>query len=254
MKHKMSITKSPQSQRLKVFIDSTGMSITEFGKQCQIPSSSSLHQVVSKGKVPSTKVLNKIIFRFPQLNYDWVMLGYGEMLIGDKNEIKRNNSAYKRLEKLKKVKNTIKLEGAAKRLDEFIASTSMNYSEFSRQCGLKHPKNILAVCRQGQQPTGKLMDKILLRFPQLNYDWVMLGYGEMIDTDKKNKRQVISKEQLEQSESYQEMMDIIDQEVMDEQKPAFSIDVEVLWNRVDSLEKRMSEIEKRLSNINREFY
>ena len=150
----MSITKSPQSQRLKVFIDTTGMSITEFGKQCQIPSSSTLHQVVSEGKVPSTKVLNKIIFRFPQLNYDWVML----------------------------------------------------------------------------------------------------GYGEMIDTDKKNKRQVISKEQLEQSESYQEMMDIIDQEVMDEQKPAFSIDVEVLWNRVDSLEKRMSEIEKRLSNINREFY
>jgi DNA repair exonuclease SbcCD ATPase subunit len=56
----------------------------------------------------------------------------------------------------------------------------MNYSEFSRQCSLKHPKNILAVCRQGQQPTGKLMDKIIKRFPQLNYDWVMLGYGEMI--------------------------------------------------------------------------
>ena len=78
------------------------------------------------------------------------------------------------------MKNTTTLEGAAKRLDEFILSTSMNYSEFSRQCGLKHPKNILAVCRQGQQPTGKLMDKIIKRFPQLNYDWVMLGYGEMI--------------------------------------------------------------------------
>ena len=78
------------------------------------------------------------------------------------------------------MKKTIKLEGAAKRLDDFITSTSMNYSEFSRQCGLKHPKNILAVCRQGQQPTGKLMDKIIFRFPQLNYDWVMLGYGEMI--------------------------------------------------------------------------
>ena len=72
---------SPQSKRLKVFIDSTGMSVREFGKQCQIPSSSSLHNVIALGKPPSTKLLDKIILRFPQLNYDWVLLGYGEMIV-----------------------------------------------------------------------------------------------------------------------------------------------------------------------------
>ena len=72
---------SPQSKRLKEFINTTGMSITEFGKQCQIPSSSSLHNVIALGKPPSTKLLDKIILRFPQLNYDWVLLGYGEMIV-----------------------------------------------------------------------------------------------------------------------------------------------------------------------------
>jgi len=72
---------SPQSKRLKVFIDTTGMSLTEFGKQCKIPSTSSIHNVVALGKTPSTKLLDKIITRFPQLNHDWVLLGYGEMIV-----------------------------------------------------------------------------------------------------------------------------------------------------------------------------
>lgn len=72
---------SPQSDRLKEFIDYTGMSVSQFGKQCDFASSSTLHNVISLGKTPSQKVLDKIITRFPQLNYDWVVLGYGEMIV-----------------------------------------------------------------------------------------------------------------------------------------------------------------------------
>lgn len=72
---------SPQSKRLKVFIEHTGMSVREFSKQCKLPSSSSLHHVITNGKTPSAKLLDKIIKRFPQLNHDWVLLGYGEMII-----------------------------------------------------------------------------------------------------------------------------------------------------------------------------
>jgi hypothetical protein len=72
---------SAQSERLKEFIEHTGMSVSQFGKQCDFPSSSTLHNVISLGKRPSQKVLDKIITRFPQLNYDWVVLGYGEMIV-----------------------------------------------------------------------------------------------------------------------------------------------------------------------------
>ena len=70
-----------QSARLKQFIDHTGMTVSQFGKQCGFASASTLHNVIAGGKTPSQKVLEKIINRFPQLNYDWIVLGYGEMIV-----------------------------------------------------------------------------------------------------------------------------------------------------------------------------
>ena len=52
---------SAQSDRLKGFIEYTGMSVSQFGKQCDFASSSTLHNVISLGKTPSQKVLDKII-------------------------------------------------------------------------------------------------------------------------------------------------------------------------------------------------
>ncbi len=77
----MSENVSTQSLRLKKFIAETGYSVFEFGKQCGIPSSKTMSDIIVKGKVPSPKVLDKIINRFPQLNHDWVVLGYGEMIV-----------------------------------------------------------------------------------------------------------------------------------------------------------------------------
>ena len=73
--------KSPQSQRLDEFRLSTGYSITEFSNQCQIKSPSTFHKVISEGLTPSSKILDKVIKRFPMLNHDWVVLGYGEMIV-----------------------------------------------------------------------------------------------------------------------------------------------------------------------------
>jgi predicted transcriptional regulator len=72
---------SAQSSRLKQFIEHTGMTVSQFGKQCGFASASTLHNVIAVGKTPSQKVLEKIISRFPQLNYDWIILGFGEMIV-----------------------------------------------------------------------------------------------------------------------------------------------------------------------------
>ena len=94
--------KSPQSQRLDEFRLSTGYSITEFSNQCQIKSPSTFHKVISEGLTPSPKILDKVIKRFPMLNHDWVVLGYGEMIVkglqtqetGVNSLNKSNDSAY----------------------------------------------------------------------------------------------------------------------------------------------------------------
>jgi len=94
--------KSPQSQRLDKFRLSTGYSITEFSNQCQIKSPSTFHKVISEGLTPSSKILDKVVKRFPMLNHDWVVLGYGEMIVkglqtqetGVNSLNKSNDSAY----------------------------------------------------------------------------------------------------------------------------------------------------------------
>jgi len=92
----MSENVSPQSLRLKKFIAETGYSVFEFGKQCGIPSSKTMSDIIVKGKVPSPKVLDKIINRFPQLNHDWVVLGYGEMIVqGMQKQAASSNSLKK---------------------------------------------------------------------------------------------------------------------------------------------------------------
>lgn len=72
---------SQQSERLSLFVAKTGYSISEFSRQCDIASPRTMTKIVTDGIAPTSKVLDKIITRFPQLNHDWVILGYGEMII-----------------------------------------------------------------------------------------------------------------------------------------------------------------------------
>ena len=72
---------SKQSLRLAEFVKETGYSVNAFAKECNIPSTRTMTQIIKEGRSPSGKVLDKIITRFPQLNHDWVVLGYGEMIV-----------------------------------------------------------------------------------------------------------------------------------------------------------------------------
>ena len=73
--------KSPQSERLALFVEKTGYTLSEFSRQCKIASPRTMTKIVTDGIAPTSKVLDKIITRFPQLNHDWVILGYGEMIV-----------------------------------------------------------------------------------------------------------------------------------------------------------------------------
>ena len=70
----------PQALRIKEFIHVTGLTHTEFGRQCGFKSARTVQSIYTDGKAPTDKALNKIVQRFPQLNYDWVLMGIGEMI------------------------------------------------------------------------------------------------------------------------------------------------------------------------------
>ena len=45
------------------------------------------------------------------------------------------------------------------------------------------------------------------------------------------------------------MLSVVDKEEKEDEMPATRVDAEMLWDRVDQLEKRLSALERRLSNI-----
>jgi hypothetical protein len=76
----MAPQRSP-GERLKAFFDSTTLSVREFASEIGNPEGyRTLYNVFSGKRDPSSKLVKSIIRRFPQLSYDWVFVGAGEML------------------------------------------------------------------------------------------------------------------------------------------------------------------------------
>ena len=70
-------------ERLKEFSKKKGFNVTNFEISLGI-GVGSISKTVSIGKAIGAKVLKKIIFKYPDLNVDWLFTGRGEMLWGAK--------------------------------------------------------------------------------------------------------------------------------------------------------------------------
>lgn len=73
--------KTTPNERLKAFFDSTTLSVREFAAEIGNPEGyRTLYNVFNGKREPSSKLVKTIIRRFPQLSYDWVFVGAGDML------------------------------------------------------------------------------------------------------------------------------------------------------------------------------
>ena len=138
-------TINPRAERLKKFIEFTGMTAREFAKQCELKSITSILSVTNKNQQPTDKLLKAIIKRFPQLSYDWIILGSGNMLVTGSDAMQsthsvdistnaRNNQINSKLEmhdySLNELNNVIKdsMNNLDKKMDlnvEIIASVNL---------------------------------------------------------------------------------------------------------------------------------
>tara|TARA_R100001440_G_scaffold48462_1_gene68323 strand:- start:161 stop:556 length:396 start_codon:yes stop_codon:yes gene_type:complete len=76
---------SSPAQRINTLIKSLNLNINSFSKECGYPSSATIWRLINEGAKPSTPTLNKICNRFPQVNREWLMTGYGSMYLDSKN-------------------------------------------------------------------------------------------------------------------------------------------------------------------------
>jgi len=77
---------STPAQRIDSLINALNLNINSFSKECGYPSSATIWRLINEGAKPSTPTLNKICNRFPQVNREWLMTGYGTMFKKQENE------------------------------------------------------------------------------------------------------------------------------------------------------------------------
>ena len=77
---------STPAQRIDSLINALNLNINSFSKECGYPSSATIWRLINEGAKPSTPTLNKICNRFPQVNREWLMTGYGSMFTKQENE------------------------------------------------------------------------------------------------------------------------------------------------------------------------
>jgi len=80
------------SLRLKKFFDSTGMSVRDFAKEIGSPEKfRTLYSVFNEERQPNPKLVRQIIERFPQLSFDWIYVGAGNMFLSQSSNMVSGN-------------------------------------------------------------------------------------------------------------------------------------------------------------------
>lgn len=69
--------------RLKQYLNTRGISITQFADECDIPRPSASQLLAGRNKKVSDEIIGKIHYTYPELSVSWLMFGEGEMTTGD---------------------------------------------------------------------------------------------------------------------------------------------------------------------------
>lgn len=68
--------------RLKQYLNSRGISITQFADECDIPRPSASQLLAGRNKKVSDEIIGKIHYTYPELSVSWLMFGEGDMVSG----------------------------------------------------------------------------------------------------------------------------------------------------------------------------
>lgn len=79
------------NERFTKILQYSGFSSSEFADEIDVQRSSISHILSGRNK-PSLEFIVKIKNRFPEINWDWIILGNGEMLKNETSSTSENNS------------------------------------------------------------------------------------------------------------------------------------------------------------------
>ena len=185
---------TPQAKRLIEFIKFTGMSHTEFSRQCEFKSHRTVQATYTEGKTPSHKTLKKIVYRFPQLNYDWVLMGIGDMVnvayennTSPNDELKSKKSGFSQIQK-KLSSHDINLNELSLDVEKMLKITETNMLVYTQSMAILNNK-IEGMSNTITTVVNKLLDDSRVRNDRYN-SWIKTEreYIDKLDLDRRSHR------------------------------------------------------------------
>lgn len=152
------------NERLRLFISHLGLSIRKFEATIGVKNG----YIRTFGEGSRSEIVETILQEYPQLNRDWLLHGFGEMITyTDSNNI---NYAMDANEILRKV----------------LEITKESRAGLAKSIGLQ-PYRLHDIARgKSKEFPYEVADKIALTYPQFNREWMLTGEGEMLNTDIQN--------------------------------------------------------------------
>ena len=97
----------------------------------------------------------------------------------------------------------------AERLQSLINKLNLNPRSFSIELGYTRADSIYAIFKRNSKISNSLLNKICNRFPQVNREWLMTGFGSMFTTQENDDLTVTAKQVIDKLEN--EIKDLKDE-------------------------------------------
>ena len=82
------------------------------------------------------------------------------------------------------------------RIKHLISFKQLSISSFSREIGLINGVTISKIINQNRKPSSKTIGRIIKAFPDINYDWLINGEGDMIKGKETSSNNVIEQDEM----------------------------------------------------------
>jgi len=115
----------------------------------------------------------------------------------------------------------------ADRLVNLINQLNLNTRSFAITCGFSQPTTIYSIIKNNSKLTKNTIDKICNRFPQVNRDWLLTGFGTMFyNTD-----------------NTLDDLTVTAKQVLDKLEPILKVNFNDLVNQINEIHKKIHSIE-----------
>jgi len=137
------------------------------------------------------------------------------------------------------------------RILKIIRHYNLSISEFSREIGLNSAATIQKIITYKRKASPKTTGKILNRFPEVEYDWLITGQGDMLKSDKEA---FVAVNEDDLTVTSKQIINFIKSDVIDYVNKQIGINQVEFLNQIENvIDNRINDIQKE-STKNSNYY